>query len=99
LAALFHFRTLIQLARQKALICDAGHCVRSVGSLISESLGDKPPAPFREKDMRKITILAFATAILAVVTIVTDLMRAEAGSMHSPVAGASVFQQVPFAGG
>jgi len=31
--------------------------------------------------MRKVTVLAFATAALAVVTIVTDLMRADAGSL------------------
>jgi hypothetical protein len=29
--------------------------------------------------MRKTTILAFATAVLAVVTVVTSLVRAEAG--------------------
>ena len=30
--------------------------------------------------MRKTTILAFATAVLALVTVVTDLVRADAGS-------------------
>lgn len=39
--------------------------------------------------MRKTIMLAFATAILAVATIVTDLVRADAGPdtvMKSPVA-------------
>ena len=35
--------------------------------------------------MRKITVLAFATAALAIVTIVTDLIRADAGSLNGKV--------------
>jgi hypothetical protein len=35
--------------------------------------------------MRKITILAIATAALAVVTIVTDLIRADAGALSGRV--------------
>jgi hypothetical protein len=46
--------------------------------------------------MRKITILAFATAVLAVVTVVTDLVRADAGSTGK-VSG-KVVQQVQTAG-
>ena len=42
--------------------------------------------------MRKTTILAFATAVLALVTVVTDLVRADAGST-SKVSG-KVVQQV-----
>jgi hypothetical protein len=43
--------------------------------------------------MRKITLLAAATMILAVVTVVTDLMRADAGS-SSNVSASTVVQQV-----
>lgn len=35
--------------------------------------------------MRKTTILAIATAVLAVVTVVTDLVRANTGSLRSTV--------------
>ena len=40
--------------------------------------------------MRKTTILAIATAALAVVTIVTDLIRADAGSLGGKVSVNSV---------
>jgi hypothetical protein len=43
--------------------------------------------------MRNITILAFATAGLAIVTVVTDLIRADAGS-NSKVPASPVVQQV-----
>ena len=49
--------------------------------------------------MRKITLLAFATAALALVTVVTDLIRADAGSFTSKVSANSVIQQIPAAGG
>ncbi len=39
--------------------------------------------------MRKTTILAIATAALAVVTIVTDLIRADAGSLNGRVSANS----------
>jgi hypothetical protein len=35
--------------------------------------------------MRKTTLLAIATAALAVVTVVTDLVRADMGPLHSTV--------------
>ena len=40
--------------------------------------------------MRKTTILAIATAALAVVTVVTDLIRADAGSFSGKVSVNSV---------
>jgi hypothetical protein len=46
--------------------------------------------------MHKTTILAFATAVLALVTVVTDLVRADAAST-SKVSG-KVVQQVQIAG-
>jgi hypothetical protein len=46
--------------------------------------------------VRKTTILAFATAVLALVTVVTDLVRADAAST-SKVSGI-VVQQVQTAG-
>ena len=49
--------------------------------------------------MRKITILAFATAALALVTIVTDLMRVDASASTSKVSASSAVQQVPVTGG
>jgi hypothetical protein len=49
--------------------------------------------------MRKITILAFATAALAFVTVVTDLIRADGGASMSTVSANSAVQQVPAAGG
>jgi hypothetical protein len=48
--------------------------------------------------MRKTTILAFATAVLAVVTVITDLIRADAGAISSRVAANPVVQ-VQTAGG
>jgi hypothetical protein len=48
--------------------------------------------------MRKITILAFATAGLAIVTVVTDLVRTDAGSNSKVSAGPAV-QQVQTAVG
>lgn len=44
--------------------------------------------------MRKTTILAIATAALAVVTVVTDLVRADAGAISSKVSANPVVQQV-----
>ena len=46
--------------------------------------------------MRKTTILAFATAVLALVTVVTDLVRADAGSTGKVLG--KVVQQVQTAG-
>jgi len=40
--------------------------------------------------MRKTTILAIATAALAIVTVVTDLIRADAGSLSGKVSVNSV---------
>ena len=49
--------------------------------------------------MRKTTILAIATAVLAIVTVVTDLIRADAGPASSKVSAAPVVQQVLTLGG
>lgn len=42
--------------------------------------------------MRKTTILAIATAVLAVVTVVTDLIRVDAGSLSGKVSANPVVQ-------
>jgi hypothetical protein len=47
--------------------------------------------------MRKTTILAVATAVLAIVTVVTDLIRADAGPTGKVSANPAV--QVQTAGG
>ena len=39
--------------------------------------------------MRKVTVLAFATAALALVTIVTDLIRGDAGSFNGKLSANS----------
>jgi hypothetical protein len=44
--------------------------------------------------MRKITILAFATAALAVVTVITDLIRGDTGFIDSKVSAKPAIQQV-----
>jgi hypothetical protein len=49
--------------------------------------------------MRKTIVLAAAVAVLAVATIVTDLMRADAGPHSSTASVASSVQQVQTAGG
>jgi hypothetical protein len=49
--------------------------------------------------MRKTTILAIATAALAVVTVVTDLIRADTSAKISKVSANPVVQQVQTAGG
>jgi len=42
--------------------------------------------------MRKATILAIATAVLAVVTVITDVIRVDTGSIGGKVAAAPVVQ-------
>jgi hypothetical protein len=49
--------------------------------------------------MRKTTILAIATAALAIVTVITDLIRADAGSIDSKASAGPVLQQVQNPGG
>jgi NAD(P)H-dependent flavin oxidoreductase YrpB (nitropropane dioxygenase family) len=49
--------------------------------------------------MRKITILAIATAALAVVTVVTDLIRADMSAKNSKVSANAVVEQAQTAGG
>ena len=49
--------------------------------------------------MRKITILAIATAALAVVTIVTDLIRADVHAISSKMSAATAVHQVQTASG
>ena len=49
--------------------------------------------------MRKTTIFAIATAALAVVTVVTGLVRADTGAKISNVSASPVAQQVQTAGG
>ena len=49
--------------------------------------------------MRKTTILAIATAALAVVTVVTDLIRADMSAKSSKVSVNPVVQQMQTAGG
>jgi hypothetical protein len=49
--------------------------------------------------MRKTTILAIATAALAVVTVVTDLIRADVETISKQVSAATAVQQVQTASG
>lgn len=49
--------------------------------------------------MRKITILAIATAALAVVTVVTDLIRADVNAVSSRMSAATAVHQVQTANG
>lgn len=49
--------------------------------------------------MRKTVILAFATAVLAIATMITDLVRVDAGANDSKVSARPAVQQVQALGG